>query len=61
MQNIKEIDIDAKNKKMTITADSTWTIVINAATVSFENLPTSDPSVAKQVYADSNVLTLSAG
>lgn len=37
------------------------TVTLNGATVVITDLPTSDPSVAGQLWSDSGVLTVSAG
>jgi len=43
------------------TLTTTGTVTINGTTVIISGLPTSDPSVAGQLYNNSGVLTVSAG
>ena len=43
------------------TVTSTGTVTINGTTIIISDLPTSDPSVAGQLWSDSGVLTVSAG
>ncbi len=43
------------------TLTTTGTVTINGTTIIISDLPTSDPSVAGQVYSNSGVLTVSAG
>lgn len=43
------------------TLTTTGEVTINGTTVIISDLPTSDPSVAGQLYSDSGVLTVSAG
>ena len=40
---------------------TTGTVTIDGTTIIITDLPTSDPSVAGQLYSDSGVLTVSAG
>ncbi len=41
--------------------DADGTLTLNAAAIVMSDLPTSDPSVAGQVWSNTNVLTVSAG
>jgi len=43
------------------TLTTTGTVTLNGTAIIVSDLPTSDPSVAGQIYSDSNVLTVSAG
>jgi len=43
------------------TLTTTGTVTINGTTIIISDLPTSDPSVAGQLWSDSGVLTVSAG
>jgi hypothetical protein len=43
------------------TVTTTGTVTINGTTIIISDLPTSDPSVAGQLWSDSGVLTVSAG
>lgn len=43
------------------TLTTTGTVTINGTTVIISDLPTSDPSVAGQLWSNSGVLTVSAG
>ena len=43
------------------TLTPTGTETLNGTAIIVSDLPTSDPSVAGQIYSDSNVLTVSAG
>ena len=43
------------------TLTTTGTVTINGTTIIISDLPTSDPSVAGQIYSNSGVLTVSAG
>ena len=51
----KNATTGAVTENISITHDSTNSVVI------FKDLPTSDPSVAGQLYSNSGVLTVSAG
>ena len=46
---------ETENISLPITHDGTNSVII------FKDLPTSDPSVAGQLYSNSHVLTVSAG
>jgi len=59
MQNVKTIEVDGVTT--TLTLESGETLTINATIVKMLNLPTSDPSVVGQLWADSTVVTVSAG
>ena len=54
--NLEGVEVDDQNK-MTITGD----LQVNGIVITIANLPTSDPSVAGQLWANSNVVTVSAG
>ena len=43
------------------TLTTTGAVTIDGTTIIISDLPTSDPSVAGQLYSDSGVLTVSAG
>ena len=43
------------------TVTTTGTVTINGTTIIISDLPTSDPSVAGQLWSNSGVLTVSAG
>jgi hypothetical protein len=43
------------------TLTTTGTVTINGTTIIISSLPTSDPSVAGQLWSNSGVLTVSAG
>jgi len=43
------------------TLTTTGTVTLNGTAIIVSDLPTSDPSVAGQIYSDSGVLTVSAG
>ena len=43
------------------TVTTTGTVTINGTTIIISDLPTSDPSLAGQLWSDSGVLTVSAG
>jgi len=43
------------------TLTTTGTVTIDGTTIIISDLPTSDPSVAGQLWSDSGVLTVSAG
>ena len=43
------------------TLTTTGTVTINGTTIIISDLPTSDPSVAGQLWSNSGVLTVSAG
>ena len=45
----------------TLNGSGTLTNLTATGTVIFSNLPTSDPAVAGQLWADSGVVTVSAG
>lgn len=54
--NLEGVAVDTENN-MTLSAGLTVAGVI----VNIANLPTSDPSVAGQLWSNSNVVTVSAG
>lgn len=51
------IAADVTATDLTVSGDSS----IDGASLTIANLPTSDPSVAGQIWSDSGVLTVSAG
>jgi len=51
------IAADVTATDLTVSGDSS----IDGASIIMANLPTSDPSVAGQIWSDSGVLTVSAG
>ena len=49
------------NSDLTLTANGTGAVSINTIKVMMPNLPTSNPSVAGQLFSNSGVLTVSSG
>ena len=59
MQNIKNVE---QTDTTTITVTNTaGTLTIECPTINMANLPTSDPSVAGQLWNSSGTLTVSSG